>query len=358
LQGAFTATPDLPGVGWDEAVTLKNGQVLLTGGRDENGSASVAAVYDPASGKFHSTGSLTPGAGLTGGRSRPSLTLLPDGRVLVAGGKDDSGRALATAEIYDPATGAFTNTGAMSAGRVDHTATLLRDGTVLLVGGRSGPDAGGTGSGQPDLLSTAEIYDPSVGTFTATGSLATARADAAATLLDDGKVLLAGGVGDTQLASAEIYDPGTRGFSTTASMSVARQQPTATLLATGRVLLDGGWGTEGSLSSAELFDPVSGTFSLTGSMGIGRYRHATQLLSDGLVLVVGGECSGDHCSGQTGPLASSELYDPSTGLFTPAATMGHARYGSVSASLGAGSVLVVGGQGPDGILNSGELYRR
>jgi hypothetical protein len=228
---------------------------------------------------------------------------------------------------------------------------------VLLVGGRSGPDAGGTGSGEPSLLSTAEIYDPSTGRFTETGSLATARADAAATLLGDGRVLVAGGVGDTQLASAEIYDPETARFSATSPMSVARQAPTATLLPNGRVLLAGGWGTDGSLSSAELFDPASSTFSLTGSMDTGRYQYASQLLSDGLVVVIGGECSGDHCSGQTGPLTSSELYDPSTGLFTPAASLGHARYGFVSASLGGGSVLVVGGQAAGESLNSGELYR-
>jgi hypothetical protein len=108
-------------------------------------------------------------------------------------------------------------------------------------------------------------------------------------------------------------------------MTIGRQQPTATLLPNGRVLITGGWSTEGSLSSAELYDPSSATFMSTGSMSEGRYQNAAQLLPGGLVLVVGGECSGDHCGGVSGPLASSELYDPATGTFYPGGQMGQPR---------------------------------
>ena len=140
-------------------------------------------------------------------------------------------------------------------------------------------------------------------------------------------------------------------------MTIGRQQPTATLLPNGRVLITGGWSTEGSLSSAELYDPSSATFTSTGSMSEGRYQNAAQLLPGGLVLVVGGECSGDHCGGVSGPLASSELYDPATGTFYPGGQMGQPRYGFASAILSDGSVLILGGQDEAGMLQTAEVYR-
>jgi hypothetical protein len=154
-------------------------------------------------------------------RSRETATLLPDGRVLVAGGSGGSANT-ASAEIYDPKTGTFSATGAMAAARDAQTATLLSDSRVLVAGGE-------TSDGQASRA-TAELYDPKTGTFTATGPMATPRSGHTATLLADGRVLLAGGsdrglMSWPSVTSAELYDPKTGAFASTGTLSPAIGQP-------------------------------------------------------------------------------------------------------------------------------------
>jgi Bacterial Ig-like domain (group 2)/Galactose oxidase, central domain len=280
------------------ATLLQNGSVLLAGGYvndvwgyGSSGSDNAANLYNSATGAFSGTGNMT------ANRGDHTATLLPDGKVLIAGGadQDPTGTGLATAELYDPNAGTFTLTGSMSVGRYLHTATLLQNGKVLIVGGAL------TSTSNP--VATAEIYDPATGTFTLTGSMATARERHTATLLADGTVLIVGGTtstgsGDLQpTATVEVYNPSTGSFSVTGSMVEARSYHTATLLPSGQVLVAGG-GTENS--TAEVYDPASGSFSITGGMEIGRSGHTATLLSNGSVLVAGG--------GLFAGLASAELY--------------------------------------------------
>ncbi|HEU4769724.1 MAG TPA: kelch repeat-containing protein, partial [Pyrinomonadaceae bacterium] len=169
-----------------------------------------------------------------------TATRLQDGRVLVAGGENSTG-ALNGAELFDPSAGTFSATGNMNAARADHSATLLADGRVLIAGGRDGAGS----------LSTTEIFDPATGTFASGPSLSNARAGHSATLFGDGRVFIAGGDGG---GSAEIIDSALSGSTAAGSMSGARSMHSAALFADGRVLVVGGRDAGGNeLDSGEIF---------------------------------------------------------------------------------------------------------
>ena len=270
-------------------------------------------------------------------RAHHSATLLPDGTVLVVGGGTRGGGKfqLASAELYDPASGSWTATGSMIEAVDGRSATLLTNGKVLVAGGGHGFDS---------LVATAELYNPATGTWSATGSMAGARSDHTATLLSDGNVLVVGGFGEDASGTAELYDPASGTWSATGSMAEARSGHTATLLSDGRVLVAGG-GSDGCepRASAELFDPANGTWTATGTMAEARFGHTATLLTNGEVLVASGQNT--SCDSSTiGALASAEVFDPATGTWTATGSLIQARPGGSTATLlSDGRVIVAGG---------------
>lgn len=321
---------------------LADGRVLLAGGVGAGGSTSTtldsAELYDPATRTFSATSSMsTPRLGAASVRLR-------DGRVFMAGGEDASKKSVASVELYNPSTGTWTLTSPMQADRVNPTATLLQNGKVLVVGGYQG-------NSECCALASAELYDPATGTFAPTGSLATARRNHTATLLEDGKVLIAGGYDGTYLDAPELYDPVAGTFSATGSMGTARRYPSATRLLNGKVLIAGGYqnGTDGLLATADLYTPQTGTFAATGSMLSPRGRQTATLLLNGKVLLAGGYDG-------VNALASAELYDMPTGTFVATGSMATPRWRHTETRLLNGDVLIAGGSDGTTAVASAELY--
>lgn len=328
FAGAFTRTGDMTiGRDYAMAVTLADGRALIVGGvgthEYPNEFEASAEIYDPATGKFTATGSMS-----VSRDGNATATLLEDGRALVAGGAAREYRV--SAELYDPATGQFTRTGDPLGARIFATAIRLLDGRVLIAGGRD----------DENQLNTAELYDPATGEFTPTGSMALRRGSATAALLPDGRALIAGGLSLDEgfaLASAEIYDPATGQFTLIGDMSNERYFAATATMADGRVLIAGGADDERLVFEAEVYDPATGAFSRAGPLQRGRMDHAAAALADGGVLIVGGSDQDNI------PTTVAEVFDAATGQFTPTGGMGEGRIRPAVARLADGRVLVAGG---------------
>ncbi|QAT84912.1 branched-chain amino acid ABC transporter2C amino acid-binding protein [Corallococcus coralloides] len=324
-SGTWSATGSMAAPRFNHTATLlPNGKVLVAGGDGGNYPPLVTAeLYDPTSGTWSATGSMT------APRMGHTATLLPNGKVLVIGGFDTSVGDFA--EVYDPSSGTWATTGPMTSPRNHgHTATLLPNGKVLVTGGYdvvSGP------------LATAEWYDPTSDTWSPVGSMLSTRYEHTATLLPDGKILVAGGYTPIP-TSAELYDPGSDTWSETGSLLLPAYLPTATLLLTGQVLVVGA-----SREVTEVYDPASGTWSLTEPMAEEHGGHTATLLPDGRVLVAGDRT------------ATAEVFGPPSGTWSPISAMLEPRLGQSVNLLPDGQVLVAGGVSPSGVpLATAEVY--
>jgi WD40 repeat protein len=319
LHGAFQPGPSLLiGRGFHTTTLLADGRILVVGGRTHPDSwvsvTESTEVWDPAAGDDTS---FVRGGPLLEGRSGHTATLLPDGRVLIVGGLwwDGDETVRSSAEIRDPEAGTFSPAGQLSVPRSDHTATLLPDGRVLIAGG--------------DEAGTAEVWDPRTSTFIPTGEMTSPHSRHTALGLGDGRVLI---VGDTD---TELWDSATGGFTQGPALAEPRYFHTVTLLRDGRVLVTGGmWGSDADIvvrSSAEIWDPAAGSFALVGEMAVPRASHSASLLQDGRILVTGGDEGG-----------TAEVWDPSTGAFAATGQPIESRHNATATLLPDGRVLILG----------------
>ncbi|HWI06788.1 MAG TPA: SBBP repeat-containing protein, partial [Solirubrobacteraceae bacterium] len=314
--------------------------------------ANPAARFSYAEGSWELAGEMQQA------RFAATYTLLPDGKVLAAGGRaSQGGAALASAELYDPLTRTWSPTGSMSEDRFTHTATLLPSGKVLVAGGFN---AGFTTNAQPNSR-TAELYDPATGTWSSAGTMTVRHSLHSAILLRGGacdsatppsycgKVLVASGRTCTPQDAppdagcnstfttnvVELYDPTegpTGSWTAVAPLNSARTTTDAALLPDGRVLIPAGF--PGGQSTAEIYDPATNEWTLTEPLNTGRARGGAVRLLDGRVLVVAG-----FPNNQTG-----EVFDPVTETWdTTGQMLGFGRFDQFQALLPNGKVLVAGG---------------
>lgn len=343
--GQWSALPDLVNIrGTTTAVVLKNGKALAAGGGVGQQAVTAAELFDPASGVWTPTGALTQA------RRGHQAVLLPDGRVLVAGGIAES-ELLASAEIYDPATAKWAPTGPMTVARLGNTLTVLANGNVLATGGTSSGTASGAGGGQTiGPTGTAEIYNVAAGKWAPTaGALSTPRFEHSATLLDDGRVLIAGGQGppvsgaSAALVTTEIYDVAVDSFRKSNDMGDARFNHTAVKLPDRSVMVVGGAGGPNgdiSLSTAEIFTPGDGRWTAAGTLAASRTGHTATVFNDGRVLVAGGE---SVTRGNRRSLDSAEIFSVDKREWLSAGKMNCPRSEASAVLLEDGSALVVAG---------------
>lgn len=260
------------------AVRLLNGKVFIVGGYNGN-YLSSAEIYDPSTGEFVLLTTF-----MNDSRHNPNVILLSDGRVLISGGYN--GQFLSSVEVFDPITLRFYGSPDMNYAREGHSTTLLDDGTVLIVGGCANAESDRIIC--DNYIDVVEILDPEAG-YSELEGLNSPRAGHTASLLPDGRVLIAGGVnGGGFLASAEIYDPEDNRFHPIANMGIPRYEHTATNLGDGKILMAGGKSVSAS-DSAEIFDSASNTFAAVSNlMSAPRFRHTANILKDGRILLVGG----------------------------------------------------------------------
>lgn len=325
---------------------LPDGRVLVAGGwsspsyslTDVNKiNTASAEIVDTTMGEWSRVEDMsTDRGGLT-------LTELDDGRVLAAGGIGLTLIQVST-ELFDAPSGAWSRTGNLAQNRVWHTATKLDDGRVIVTGGY---DAGFA------VVASTEVYDPATGEWSPAADLIDSRAVHQSVLLQNGWVLVLGGlkrIGFVAVASAEVYDPETDKWSLLESYSLTTDRPRTALLSDGTVLVTGGW-VDKPIAAAGILDPTADTWTHVAPMSVRRAGHVSVPLEDGRVLVAGGGRAGAYLQ------SSAELFDPRTGRWSRVGDMNEPRALAGAVRLLDGRVLIVGGSGIDGLpLASAEIF--
>lgn len=337
LTGA--AVPPLPAApGWSTVQSLPDarslgtgtllpdGSVLVGGGRAFSTVFSSCYRFNPA------TGTWSTAAAMPGGRISHGAVLLPTGKVLIAGGFDHS-NFRSDCHLYDPGSDSWSATGSLSVARHASAMFLLKNGKVLLTGG-------GNFSGNH---ATCELYDPMTGAWTPTGSLLNSRESHRGGVLPDGRVFIGGGYsGGAPTATCEIYDPASGSWSLAASLPFGGLVTSITPLSSGKVLAAGGETGGASLRDSAVYDPAIDSWTGAGLMAEARGSHTATLLANGKVLVVGGGRSVP--GGDTTPLASCELFDETAGTWSSAGSLSTGgRWEHPAVPLANGKVLVVAG---------------
>ena len=332
-------------------VPLPSGDLLAPGGVIE---APVytnrADIFSVAGRSFSETAAMP-----VSHRYQKQAVLLGNGKILIAGEQYDG--IAKESHLFTEATHSWAATVNHPAlNRFSAAMILLPSGKVLYAGGYNGGADGPT-------YDSAELFDPALSTWSATGSMVALRAGHTLTLLvtgpNAGKVLVTGGgqrIGLTVEARCELYDPVTGSFALTGQLNLGRTFHTATRLLDGRVLVTGGHdaGVVGSNhDTVEIYDPATGTWSFAASMAARRARHTATLLPNGDVLVVGGAQVGSMASVN----ASAEIYHPATHSWRTVPSMSTARVGQAAALLPSGEVLVAGGYDGTSYLATSEIFR-
>ena len=328
MTGKWTATGSMPSARQSHsAVVLFNGNVLVAG----NASATTsAAIYNTTTKTWSAAPALTIARGLT------TATILPNGKVLVANGNASG----ATAEIFDPFTSTWSSSAYAAASRLNNTATLLPNGLVLF--------AGGTNASYT-LLSSAELYNygpPATGTWTTALSKQPQRIYGTTTLLPNGNLLIAGGITaeedlPTPQYFAVLYNPITDTWSNTGSIAGGRMLHSATLLPNGKVLIAGGCDTFSNnyMTTSLLYDYVTNTWSNTGSMTKVQLGHTATATRNGMVITVGGYTPGLYSYSSS----TVQVYDYLKGTWSSAPDLISSRSNHTSSILPNGNLLITGG---------------
>ena len=347
------------------ATALDDGRVLLAGGGGSTGIVSVPGdrlyLFDPQTQKF-STSQAT----LQSVRAGHTATLLSDGRVLLVGGSNDLSEPLATVDIYDPVTDTVSVGAPMPGARVAHTATLLADGRVFVAGGANGFNLADPLAGLGNILESTLVYNPTANSWSNGPNLPDPRVGHAASRLNDGRVLLTGGLVVTNVifigpvpsitSDARYYNPSTNSLSNAPDFGGARALHAQTTLSDGRVLVAGGATIDILTLGVTVFNSTrvfnAGGWSNAGNLTNPRVYAQAVELAGGAVAVVGGLANVDTASGSGAPATAIDVSSGAFSAFDGSVSLLLDRVIPASVAIDGGERMLITGAGIDPVTGA------